>query len=131
MITAITGANSDITLTNVTFSDAVQVKITADNLTFGGLTGIVDTLSVNTIKADGAQKLNLAAGRQHKVSVSQAAESGKITVLIVSTDGKALKNNTVIFSSFKGDKFDVDLENAGFRLVRTTGQFKVTMVQNA
>ena len=116
-------------INNVKFANGQAVKLTADDLIFANIDGIVESITVNTIKADGAQTLKLLEKKTSQIKTGMTDDSGKITINIVTAAGAdaALKKGTVIFSAFKGESFNADLANDGFGLSRDARTFKVTI----
>lgn len=119
-------ATSRVTLKDVTFGTQA-VKLTADRLELGRITGIVESITTNTIKTFGDITVKLLEKKTSNVKTGMTADSGRLTVKLVTAAGgdAALKKGTVIFGTFKGEKFDVDI--AGASLARDPKTFKVTV----
>ncbi|MBR4528899.1 MAG: hypothetical protein IKO80_01340, partial [Lachnospiraceae bacterium] len=107
-ITAITAANRKISLNVVTLGSK-PVKIAAKEFSFMKVTGMVDSLTVDTIAATGSDDaqntLKMLEKKQSRVNVGITDSSHKITFYYVKADGTdaPLVKGTVLFTVFKGN----------------------------
>nr|MCR5507474.1 hypothetical protein [Lachnospiraceae bacterium] len=105
-LTAITANKQNLALSGVEFGNK-PVKITSKNFTFTQVDGLIESLTVDTIKANnfGTQTLRMLEKKQSKVNVGIDGLSGYVQFSYCKADGSvaAIPNKTVLFSVFKGD----------------------------
>ncbi|MBP5604920.1 MAG: hypothetical protein J6X60_05190, partial [Ruminiclostridium sp.] len=135
-VTAITAANQFIGLNAPMFDK--PVKITTKDFVFQSVTGIIDTLTVDTIESTGltdlSRTLDMLEKKQSKVNVGITNASGKIIFHYVKADGTdaPLVVGTVLFTVFKGDwnygtsSFTHNVWTDPFGANRDPNTFKVT-----
>ena len=114
------------------------VKITTKDFVFQSVTGIIDTLTVDTIESTGltdlSRTLDMLEKKQSKVNVGITNASGKIIFHYVKADGTdaPLVVGTVLFTVFKGDwnygtsSFTHNVWTDPFGANRDPNTFKVT-----
>ncbi|MBP5605783.1 MAG: bacterial Ig-like domain-containing protein, partial [Ruminiclostridium sp.] len=109
-LTGINGANSTVVLNGMSFSTDEPIKITADKFEYGTVTGIIDTLTCNTI---GRIADCPALGLLMKKSCTNTVKTGisnnlNIGIFMVNADNEEAEvpADTVIFTTFKGTVFD-------------------------
>ena len=129
-VSAIGLATSDITLSNVTFNSTQPVQIKAKAFEFSGIVGVIETLTVTSIKANGDQSIKLLEKKQSKVDSGAATGSGNIAITVVDKTGKAVASftkNYTLFSKFGTSAEALSLSNDGFTL-SCDAKGKVTVV---
>ena len=132
-LTGINGTNSTVELNDMSFSTEEPLKITADKFKFGTVSGIIDTLTCNTIErvADcPALRLLMKKSCTNSVKTGIYNNHSSIGIIMVSADNEEAEvpTGTVIFTTFKGTAFDghVTILNSQCKLERDS-RFKVTV----
>ena len=119
MVSSIGLATSNITLNDVTLSVTQPVQIKAKAFEFSSINGIIETITANSVKADGAQSIKLLEKKQNKVTDGFVTGSGNIAVTIVDKYGNAvtkINDKTVLFTKFGTSADGLSLANDGFKL---------------
>ncbi len=129
-LTGINGTNSTVELNNMSFSNEESLKINADKFKYGTVSGVIDTLTCNTIErvAD-CPALRLLMKKSCTNSVKTGLNNS-LGIIMVTADNEEAEvfTGSVIFTTFKGTVFDghVTILNPHCKLERDS-KFKVTV----